>query len=134
MKIGAINKLFLVTTIVCCVLSCAKQSSACDLFLQCKDIERVMVSRGTDYLPNGQGKKVFVVCVDINSSRINLKEFIEKCNGDSIVVKINNFSVDVPRRNFPGGQSFCIIRMKPQEALDIAWNICQKKVKSFLPK
>lgn len=132
MKIGATNKLLLVATISCCILACAKLSSACDLFLQCKDIERIVVSRGTDYLPNGQGKKVFVVCVDISSSMVNLKEFMEKCNSESVVVKIKNFSVDVPKRNFPGGQSFCIVRMRPQDALDIARNICQEKVKSFL--
>lgn len=117
------------------LLMSAAAASACDLYLPCESVEAIYVSKGTEHLGGGKEKLVYVACVDVDAAKLNLEEAVAGCDHESVVVINGKTSISVPKENgFGGANSFCIIRLKPQEALDAAMSLCPGKVKSCLPQ
>ncbi|MBI9080089.1 MAG: hypothetical protein JEY79_10170 [Pseudodesulfovibrio sp.] len=98
-----INKLACLAASFLFLLVCVMETFACDLYLPCERVEGIVVSEGREHLSGGKKKTVFVACVDVDATKINLKELVARCNHDSIVVKTGNTSITVPQSEFPGG-------------------------------
>ncbi|WP_156816827.1 hypothetical protein [Desulfovibrio oxyclinae] len=128
-----INKLVCLSLVFILLHAFAAQTVACDLCLSCGDVERIVVSEGTKHLSGGKEKKVFVACIDVDATKIHLKELITNCVHDSITVRRGETVFVVPKEEFPGGHWFCVVHSTPEEALDAAMSLCPEKVKSYLP-
>jgi hypothetical protein len=52
---------------------CFGLASACDIYLTCDNVLNIDVVKGTSHLSGGKSRIVYVVCVDVDKTKIDLE-------------------------------------------------------------